>query len=84
MNASVETRAQHKRPVNLLLTEETVQKARGYTNNLSATVDGLLVEFVARIESQDGEKQQRRNEVCELLNRFNAINGSFADEFSTL
>ena len=37
-----------KRPVNLTLSESTVEQARRYTNNLSATVDGLLAEFIAR------------------------------------
>lgn len=77
------TQAQ-KRPVNLTLTERNVEQARNYTSNLSATVDALLAEFVARELASRKDKQQLRDEVCDALNRFNAIHGSFADEHSTL
>ncbi len=36
-----------KRPFNLLLNEGTVKQARSFTNNLSATVDLLLADYVA-------------------------------------
>lgn len=73
-----------KRPVNLTLTEATVEQARHFTVNLSATVDGLLADFVARERAAQADKQKLRDEVCDALNRFNAIHGSFADEHSTL
>jgi antitoxin CcdA len=73
-----------KRPFNLTLTETTVEQARHYTGNLSATVDGLLADFVARERATNVDKQKLRDDVCDALNRFNAIHGSFADEHSTL
>lgn len=73
-----------KRPFNLTLSESTVEQARHFTGNLSATVDGLLADFIARERASRKDKQQLRDEVCDALNRFNAIHGSFADEHSTL
>ena len=37
-----------KRPVNLTLNEALVAQAKTYTPNLSATMESLLAEFVAR------------------------------------
>lgn len=73
-----------KRPFNLTLTETTVEQARHFTGNLSATVDGLLSDFVTREKAAQVDRQKLRNEVCDALNRFNAVHGSFADEHSTL
>ncbi|HYP33870.1 MAG TPA: type II toxin-antitoxin system CcdA family antitoxin [Burkholderiaceae bacterium] len=73
-----------KRPFNLTLSEANVEHAREFTGNLSATVDGLLAEFVARERAARWGRQALRDEVCEALNRFNARHGSFADEHSTL
>ena len=75
---------QAKRPFNLTLNEATVEQARRYTNNLSATVDGLLADFIARESTERQDKQQLRDDVCDALNQFNAVYGSFADEYSTL
>lgn len=74
----------NKRPFNLTLTEANVQQARYFTGNLSATVDRLLADFVAAETAAHAEKQQLLDEVCDALNRFNEIHGSFADEHSTL
>lgn len=73
-----------KRPFNLTLNEVTVEQARRYTHNLSATVDGLLADFVAREAMAQRERQQLRDDVCDALNQFNTVHGSFADEYSTL
>lgn len=73
-----------KRPFNLTLTEANVERARAFTGNLSATVDRLLADFVARETATRRDRQKLREEVCDALNHFNAIHGSFADEHSTL
>lgn len=52
--------------------------------DLSATVDDLLAEYVARRKSAREAKQKLRNDVCAALNRFNEVHGPFADEHSTL
>ncbi|MFA7239033.1 MAG: type II toxin-antitoxin system CcdA family antitoxin [Sulfuricellaceae bacterium] len=74
----------HKRPVNLLLNEENVQQARNFTNNLSATVDSLLADYVAKQNEAVLSKQKRGDAVAEAWNRFYATHGSFADDYSTL
>lgn len=73
-----------KRPFNLLLNESTVKQARGFTNNLSATVDALLADYVARQNEQLLTRQREGDAVAEAWNVFHAANGSFADDFSTL
>lgn len=73
-----------KRPVNLLLNEGNVERARQYTANLSATVDALLAEFVERERLRRDEQRQHYAALAEAWNRLEALNGSFADEHSTL
>ncbi len=84
MKTSAEIRPSQKRPVNLLLSEECVQQARAYTNNLSATVEGLLLDFVARENNARMVRQQLGDAVSEAWNQFRAGQGSFADDHSTL
>lgn len=73
-----------KRPVNLLLSEDTVRQARNFTNNLSATVDGLLVDYIARQNAAQLSRQQLGDSVADVWNRFHAEHGAFADDYSTL
>lgn len=73
-----------KRPVNLTINADLVAQAQAYTDNLSATMESLLAEFVAKQESAHRDRQ-RRADAC--ANDWNAVNlavGSFADEHSTL
>lgn len=76
--------ASKKRPVNLLLNEDTVRRARSLTDNLSATVDALLADYVASQDAALRARQQRDDSVAEVWNRFHDAHGSFADEHSTL
>ena len=73
-----------KRPVNLLLNESTVRQARVFTRNLSSTVDVLLADYVARQQVEQSVRQQLGDAVAEAWNAFHAVQGSFADEYSTL
>jgi post-segregation antitoxin (ccd killing protein) len=73
-----------KRPFNLTLNEANVEQARHFTANLSATVDKLLADYVAREAAADTEKQRLYARVAEAWNAFEAEHGSFADEHSTL
>jgi antitoxin CcdA len=73
-----------KRPFNLLLSDNTVQQARSFTNNLSATVDALLADYVAKQNEQRQARQNQCDAVAEAWNSFHAEKGSFADDFSTL
>lgn len=73
-----------KRPVNLLLSEGNVRQARQFTDNLSATVDGLLADYIARQNEAQLSRQQLGDSVAEVWNRFHAEHGAFADDHSTL
>eukprot|EP01036_Dinobryon_divergens_P020504 gene20504-28133_t len=46
-----------KRPVNLTINEALVAQAKAYTNNLSATMETLLAEFVANQQSAQRNRQ---------------------------
>ena len=84
MKAAASSSPVQKRPVNLTLNERNVEQARRYTNNLSATVDELLAEFVAREALARQEKCKLYAKVAEAWNKFEDLHGSFADEHSTL
>lgn len=81
---STSNNAQFKRPVNLFLNEENVRRAKHFTDNLSATVDSLLADFVRAQDAARQARQKRDDVTAEAWNRFEAVQGSFADEHSTL
>lgn len=73
-----------KRPVNLTLNEALVAQAKTYTPNLSATMESLLAEFVARQQRERNERQRAADDCADGWNAVHAALGSFADEHSTL
>ena len=81
---SASTPSSRKRPVNLTLNESLVEQARSYTDNLSATIDGLLAEYVQRQRRLDLDRQKAAMACAMQWNAVNASVGSFADEHSTL
>lgn len=76
--------ALRKRAVNLTLNEALVAQAKTYTSNLSATMEGLLSDFVAQQQQTDISRQQMANACAADWNAVHAAIGSFADEHSTL
>ena len=74
----------YKRPVNLTLNADLVAKAKAYTPNLSATVEGLLVEFVQRQQQLHVERTRLANACCTDWNALHAAAGSIADEYGPL
>ena len=73
-----------KRAVNLTMNEALVTQAKSYTDNLSATLESLLSEFVATQQSAQ-RKHQQEADVC--VADWNAVHdavGSYADEHTTL
>jgi len=70
------THPSHKRPFN--------RHARKYTDNLSATVDSILADYVAKQGEAVLARQQLGDAVAEAWNRFHAAHASFADDYSTL
>jgi len=73
-----------KRPVNLTMNEALVAQAKTYTNNLSATMESLLAEFVVSQQSAQRHRQQVADRCAADWNAVHAAVGSFADEHSTL
>lgn len=73
-----------KRPVNLTLNEALVAQAKAYTPNLSATMESLLTEFVAKQQSAERARQHAADACADGWNAVHASVGSFADEHSTL
>jgi len=73
-----------KRPVNLTMNESLVTQAKAFTNNLSATMESLLAEFVAAQQSALRNRQEVADACAADWNAVHASIGSFADEHSTL
>lgn len=73
-----------KRPVNLTINDALVTQAKAYTNNLSATMESLLADFVAAQQSAQRDRQHAANTCADDWNAVSASIGSFADEHSTL
>ncbi len=73
-----------KRPVNLTINEALVAQAKTYTNNLSATIESLLAEFVVNQQSEQRNRQRVADTCAADWNAVHAAVGSFADEHSTL
>ena len=76
--------ATRKRPVNLTLNEELVAQAKTYTDNLSATMESLLTEFVAAQRQAQSNKRREALSCVQEWNQFHEVHGSFADEHTTL
>ena len=73
-----------KRPVNLTINETLVVQAKAYTNNLSATMESLLAEFVVDQQSAQRNRQRAADACAADWNAVYAAVGSFADEHCTL
>ena len=81
---SLLTTHSNKRAVNLTLSDGLVHQARGYTSNLSATVEALLTDYVAAQQRAQATRQQQASSWCADWNAVHALVGSFADEHTTL
>ncbi len=81
---AVQSNQARKRPVNLTLNEDLVSQAKGMTDNLSAVVESLLAEYVAKQSEARHAKAHQADTASRTWNAFNERQGSFADEHSTL
>ena len=75
---------QKKRAVNLTLSVDLVTQAKAFTGNLSATMETLLADYVAQQQQARLSRQQAADACVEYWNDVLAVEGSFADEHSTL
>ena len=73
-----------KRAVNLSLNEGLVAQAKAYTNNLSATMEALLADFVTQQQQTRLARQKMADACVADWNAVHAKLGSFADAHSTL
>jgi antitoxin CcdA len=73
-----------KRPVNLSLNEVLVNEAKCFTDNLSATIEGLVTQFVQAKKMEQASRQMAADRLAEGWNTVLAKQGSFADDHSTL
>lgn len=73
-----------KRPVNLTINEALITQAKAYTNNLSATMESLLAEFVVTQQNVQRHRQQMADACAADWNAVHAAVGSFADGHATL
>ncbi|MBX3231248.1 MAG: type II toxin-antitoxin system CcdA family antitoxin [Labilithrix sp.] len=73
-----------KRSVNLSLNAALVARARRITDNLSAEVETLLADFVAKNEALHNAEGEQLRRTATAWDDFTARHGSLADEFSPL
>ena len=73
-----------KPPDNLTLNVALVAQAKIHTNNLSATMEGLLPEYIAAQQKADANRRQMADACAEEWNGFVSHHGSFADDYRTL
>lgn len=78
------TNTVRKRPVNLTLSEDLVEEAKGITDNLSGVVEALLAGFVSQERERRSGVAEEARATAALWNDFEERNGSFADAHSTL
>lgn len=73
-----------KRTVTLTLNEDLVVQVRRLTDNLAGVVESLLADYVEHERQQHIAKARTLEATIAMWNDFNAKQGSFADEYSTL
>ncbi|RJF81305.1 hypothetical protein D3877_14030 [Azospirillum cavernae] len=77
----IQDRPAQKRPVTVLLDEDLVRRAESLTGNLSDRVEKLLTDYVTQEERDRDERDRRLDAVIATWNEFDAIHGSFADQY---
>lgn len=73
-----------KRSVNLTLRVDVVDQVRSISDNLSATVESLLVAYIDQQKQTPTLRQKVAMQSTQTWNDFNRDVGSFADEYVTL
>jgi antitoxin CcdA len=84
MTAAIYDLGARKRPVNLTLNEDLVAQARRLTDNLSAVIESLLAEYLAKEKQRLAAEVDQVRATIAIWNRFADEHGSFADDHSTL
>ena len=83
MEIAFDTNAR-KRPVNLTLNADLVDRVRGITDNLSGVVEKLLADYLVQQQMERLSRHRISEATSAVWNSFNSEQGSIADEFSSL
>jgi antitoxin CcdA len=83
MEPSFDTHAR-KRPVNLTLNADLVDRVRDLTDNLSGVVEKLLADYLEQQRLASLTRHRVSEATAAAWNTFNSEHGSIADEFSSL
>ena len=83
MEASFDNTAR-KRPVNLTLNADLVDRVRELNSNLSGVVEKLLIDYLEQQRLARLQQSRVSEAAAATWNRFNTEQGSIADEFSSL
>ena len=73
-----------KRPVNLTLNAELVDRVRDTTDNLSGVVEKLLTDYLEQQRLARLNRHRVSEATSAAWNTFNSKHSSIADEFSSL
>ncbi|WP_369926917.1 type II toxin-antitoxin system CcdA family antitoxin [Xanthomonas sp. NCPPB 2632] len=73
-----------KKPVNLTLNSDLVSQVRQETDNLSAQVECLLIDFLQSRRGAAADRAASLDRAARGWNEFLDKNGSFGDEFLDL
>ena len=73
-----------KRPVNLTLNAELVDRVRDLTDNLSGVVEKLLTDYLEQQRLARLSRHRVSAATAATWNTFNSEHDSIADEFSSL
>jgi antitoxin CcdA len=83
MEAAFDTDAR-KRPVNLTLNADLVDRVRDITDNLSGVVEKLLADYLVQQQQERLSRHRISEATSAAWTTFNSEHGSIADEFSSL
>jgi antitoxin CcdA len=73
-----------KRPVNLTLNADLVDRVREISDNLSGVVEKLLADYLEQQRLARLSRYRASEATSAAWNTFNSEHGSIADEFSSL
>ena len=74
-------RAAPRRPVNLSLNTDLLAEVRKLTPNLSATVEGLLEDYLQKESAQREDEQKKLDQVIDAMNDYHSRHGFLSEEF---
>ena len=71
-----------KKPVNLTLSAELVREVRGFTSNLSETVEALLADYLSVERARKATGEREIDTAIAFLNEQYLKHGGIGEEYS--